>query len=192
MVKDYRIVAKVRNNRILSLIEAEGSRSAMAFCKARGLGYAQVAALIAMKLAPKGARGEWLKIAIDLATALRVQPDELFNARQMQGGNAATITRHVNETELSLESTTIEDRLLPSPDSAVTARVDVEHLMGCLTPCYRRVVEMAYGLNGQGGEMTFREIGAEIGVSGERIRQMLAKAMRKMRHPSNAGAYYHG
>lgn len=192
MSKDYRIVAKIRNNRILTLIEAAGFQSAYAFCKARGLHYSVIAQLIAMKAAPKGRRGEWLKSTIDLATALRMQPEDLFNARQMRGGNTTTITREVDETELSLESTSIADRLLASPDSAVTARVDVDRLMERLSPRQRRVVELSYGLNGQ-GEATLREVGDELGVGPERVRQILAVAVRRMKHPDNcAGEYLHG
>lgn len=190
MSKDYRIVAKVRNNRILSLIEAAGFRSAYAFCKARGLHYSNVCALIAMKDSPLGKRGEWLKGTIDLATALGVQPEDMFNARQKLGGNATTIVREVSENELSLESMTIEDRLLPSPDASVTARVDVNRMMECLSPRERKVVELSFGLNGQ-GEATLREVGDEIGVGPERVRQLLARAFRRIRHPSNTGSGYH-
>lgn len=193
MSKDYRIVAKIRNNRILSLIEAAGFQSPYAFCKARKLNYSAICELISMKASPRGRKGEWFKVTIDLATALRVQPDELFNARQLQGGNATTIiTRELDEAELSLESTSIEDRLLPSPDSAVTARVDVDRLMERLSPRERRVVELSYGLNGQ-GEASLREVGAEMGVGAERVRQILARAFRRMKHPGNcAGEYLHG
>ena len=189
MSKDYRIVAKVRNNRILSLIEAAGFSSTNAFCKARGLSMSGVCALIAMTDSPLNQRREWRKLAVDLATALGVQPEEMFNARQKMGGNATTIVREVSETELSLESTTIADRLLPSPDAAVTAKVDVDRMLDCLSPRYRKVVEMHYGLNGQ-GEATLKEVGDEIGVSVERVRQMVAKAFRKIRHPAISGAGY--
>ena len=50
-----------------------------------------------------------------------------------------------------------------------------------------RVIVMRYGLDGHAG-MTRKAIGKEFGVSGERIRQIEAKAMRRLRHPSRSRA----
>ncbi|MBI2755095.1 MAG: sigma-70 family RNA polymerase sigma factor [Chloroflexi bacterium] len=53
-----------------------------------------------------------------------------------------------------------------------------------LTPRERRVIERRFGLVGNEGTLT--EIGREIGVTRERIRQIENKALRKLRHPSRA------
>lgn len=186
---DYRIVAKVKNNRILTLIEQAGYSTIAEFCRANGLIPSAVSALVSMREAPRGVNG-WYKGTIDLATALRVQPDELFNARQLTGGNARTITREVDETELSLDHISMNDRLIAPPDEAVTAKVDVGHMLDALKPRERKVIEMLFGLGEYCGTSTLAEVAADIGVSVERARQIEMKALRRMRLPSVSGNAY--
>ena len=64
-------------------------------------------------------------------------------------------------------------------------RVQVESVLNTLTPRERRVVELRFGLEGD-KLYTLSEIGAELGVTRERIRQIETKALRKLRHPSRS------
>jgi hypothetical protein len=186
VMKDYRIVAKVKNNRIVSRIEAAGFSSVSAFCIAHNLSKSDVGELIAMKVAPVGRRG-WGKTVLNLASALHVEPEALFNEKQFAGNaHSGLIVREVDDPTISLENTSIEDRMLPSPDEAVTAKIDAQHFMECLSPRERLVVEMSFGMNGH-LESTLDEIALQIGgVTRERARQLLFKSLRKMRHPSRA------
>jgi len=61
----------------------------------------------------------------------------------------------------------------------------VEGLLKTLDPKHRRVLELRFGLV-DGRCWGLREVGAEFGVSTERIRQIEAKALRKLRHPSRS------
>lgn len=61
----------------------------------------------------------------------------------------------------------------------------IEQALGSLTPRERRVLRLRYGLEG-GREYTFSEIGETLGVTRERARQLEAKALRKLRHPSRS------
>ncbi len=69
--------------------------------------------------------------------------------------------------------------------SLVMLRLQVEGVLNSLTPRERRVVELRFGLEGD-RLYTLSEIGEELGVTRERIRQIEAKALRKLRHPSRA------
>ena len=82
----------------------------------------------------------------------------------------------------------IEDENAPDPDASISLlmlRLQVEAVLNSLTPRERRVVELRFGLDGD-KLYTLSEIGEELGVTRERIRQIEAKALRKLRHPSRA------
>jgi RNA polymerase primary sigma factor len=67
------------------------------------------------------------------------------------------------------------------------ARVHVvQTLLGVLDERERRIVELRYGLDG-GGPRDLAEVGKEIGVTRERVRQIEARVLSKLRHPSMAG-----
>ena len=94
----------------------------------------------------------------------------------------------VGEEQDGLLSDFIEDEDAPDMDAAaslVMLRLQVEGVLNSLTPRERRVVELRFGLEGD-RLYTLSEIGEELGVTRERIRQIEAKALRKLRHPSRA------
>jgi len=67
------------------------------------------------------------------------------------------------------------------------ARVHVvKTMLGVLDDRERRIVELRYGLDG-GGPRDLAEVGKEIGVTRERVRQIEARVLSKLRHPSMAG-----
>ncbi len=79
----------------------------------------------------------------------------------------------------------IEDETVMGPVDAASKQLLKEQLhdiLGSLSERERKVLEMRFGLNdGQG--RTLEEVGTEFGVTRERIRQIEAKALRKLRHP---------
>ncbi len=82
----------------------------------------------------------------------------------------------------------IEDENAPDMDEAATRtmlRLQMEGVLNSLSPRERRVVELRYGLEGN-RLYTLSEIGDVLGVTRERIRQIEAKAIRKLRHPSRS------
>jgi RNA polymerase primary sigma factor len=58
-------------------------------------------------------------------------------------------------------------------------------VLGSLTPRERKVLELRFGLE-DGRSRTLEEVGREFHVTRERIRQIEAKALRKLRHPSRS------
>jgi len=83
----------------------------------------------------------------------------------------------------------IEDRLAPAPievASLAMLRSEMEHVLDTLTPRERRVLQLRFGLV-DGQQRTLEEVGKRFGVTRERIRQIEAKALRKLRHPARRG-----
>ena len=94
----------------------------------------------------------------------------------------------IGEEEDSHLGDFVEDKEATSPADAASVamlRNDVEHLLDTLSPRERRVLQLRFGLI-DGHQRTLDEVGKRIGVTRERIRQVEAKALRKLRHPSRA------
>jgi RNA polymerase primary sigma factor len=82
----------------------------------------------------------------------------------------------------------IEDRTAPVPLDVATyqlLREQVDDVLDSLTGRERRVLRLRFGLD-DGQTRTLEEVGREFGVTRERIRQIEAKALRKLRHPSRS------
>jgi RNA polymerase primary sigma factor len=82
----------------------------------------------------------------------------------------------------------IEDRTTTAPAEAVSQqllREQVDDVLGTLSLRERRVLQLRFGLE-DGRSRTLEEVGREFNVTRERIRQIEAKALRKLRHPTRS------
>ena len=82
----------------------------------------------------------------------------------------------------------IEDHNAIQPVDSATRQLlkeQIEEVLATLTPREQRVIELRFGLT-DGRSRTLEEVGLEFKVTRERIRQIEAKALRKMRHPSRS------
>ena len=94
----------------------------------------------------------------------------------------------IGEEEDSHLGDFIEDRNIVSPAEAVISldlREQTESVLKTLTPREEKVIKMRFGV-GEGSEHTLEEVGQNFAVTRERIRQIEAKALRKLRHPSRS------
>jgi RNA polymerase primary sigma factor len=94
----------------------------------------------------------------------------------------------IGEEEDSHLGDFIEDRSAVSPAENVinlNLKEQTEALLKTLTPREERVIKMRFGI-GDGSEHTLEEVGQSFQVTRERIRQIEAKALRKLRHPSRS------
>jgi len=94
----------------------------------------------------------------------------------------------IGEEEDSHLGDFIEDRSTMPPAEAASLNLlkdQVEGVLLTLTPRERRVLQLRFGLE-DGRSRTLEEVGKEFGVTRERIRQIEAKALRKLRHPSRS------
>jgi RNA polymerase primary sigma factor len=94
----------------------------------------------------------------------------------------------IGEEEDSHLGDFIEDRAVVSPAEAVinvNLKDQTSHVLRTLTPREEKVIKMRFGLE-DGSEHTLEEVGQSFAVTRERIRQIGAKALRKLRHPSRS------
>ncbi len=94
----------------------------------------------------------------------------------------------IGEEEDSHLGDFIEDQKAVSPSDAVintSLKKEIEDILKTLTPREEMVIKLRFGI-GDGSERTLEEVGQIFSVTRERIRQIEAKALRKLRHPSRS------
>jgi RNA polymerase sigma factor (sigma-70 family) len=122
--------------------------------------------------------------------------DEIADDLAVSADRVATILRHaVTPASLSEQmghdgaaelGEMVEDQNAVSPfEFAASAMLtgEVSTMLGCLDKREREVLTLRFGIDG-GRSHTLREVGGRIGLTGERVRQIEAKAMAKLRHPT--------
>jgi len=94
----------------------------------------------------------------------------------------------IGEDEDSILGDFIEDRTTPSPAEAVMGlhlQDQTRKVLATLTPREEQVLRLRFGI-GERSDHTLEDVGTRFAVTRERIRQIEAKALRKLRHPSRA------
>jgi len=191
-VSDYRVKITVSNARIRRAVDAAGYSSVAQMCKVNRIIDVQAAfRLVNMKMSPLTKKGEWRKAVLDLADAVNMLPDDLFNERQKiisLGKN--TSSKDITESEMIAiaEQYVQDDRLEDLRDNSAIREIAEEQvtkllnneILDSLSPQQREVLEMRFGFDGSPGR-TLEEIGLKLGVHRERVRQIEAKALRRLR-----------
>lgn len=184
-MKDYRAELKIKNNRLLKRIEELGFASVRAFCTAFGLNYSLTINLICMSKPAHRSNGAPSRTVSELAAALSCNVEDLFNDRQWSANFKTTkTTLEVDDPFLSLDECT--NLSLPSPHEDLEMRDLVARGLQGLTDREKYVLASLYGLDGP--EQTLDDVGEVLRVTKERVRQIEAKAFRKIKHPSRLGA----
>ncbi len=123
----------------------------------------------------------------EIATAMETTPERIREIIRILP-QPMSLESSVGDEQDATLADFIEDENLPDMDevaSRMMLKTQVEGVLNTLSPRERRVMELRFGLEGD-KLYTLSEIGAELGVTRERIRQIETKALRKLRHPSRA------
>ncbi len=121
----------------------------------------------------------------ELADALDVVPKKVENMIKVSRRPLSLETPTDNEDD-SVLGDFIEDNEIPAPDVTATYNLLREHLetvMDSLPPREVRILQLRYGLL-DGQAYTLEEVGRKMGVTRERVRQIEAQALSRLRHPS--------
>ena len=126
--------------------------------------------------------------AAELAEELGSTEEKVREILQYSGGTVS-LEAPVGEEEDSKFGDFLADEGVQSPYDHVVEEMlkkDLNTVLSQLAPREREIIEQRFGLNG-GEPQTLEDVGKTFGVTRERIRQIEAKALRKMRHPVRAG-----
>lgn len=190
-VNEYRIKVTVRNNLILNAIEGAGYKSVSEFCRSVGIHKTALTELIAMRTPPINQSGEFSDNAKALMEELCVLPTDLWTTEQLtlklkRNSAQRDVSSEGMRAALGMHAEELLELMLPdAPDEAVLKHEMVsvvEEQLESLTPREASVLRMRYGIGCE--EHTLDEIGDKFDITGQRIRQIEAKALRKLKHPS--------
>lgn len=121
----------------------------------------------------------------ELAEALEVPPKKVENMIQV-ARRPLSLETPTDDEEDSVLGDFIEDDEAPPPDETATYNLLREHLdevLDTLPPREVRILQLRYGLL-DGQAYTLEEVGRKMGVTRERVRQIEAQALTRLRHPS--------
>jgi RNA polymerase primary sigma factor len=123
----------------------------------------------------------------ELADEMAISPERVPELMSL-GGQPLSLETPVGEEEESTLAEFIEDEITPNPISLAAHTLmeeQVEDALESLTPREARVLRLRYGLE-DGEDYTLEQVGEKLGLTRERIRQIQAQALRRLRHPSRS------
>jgi RNA polymerase primary sigma factor len=123
----------------------------------------------------------------EVAEEMGITPDKVREIVKVSQ-DPVSLETPIGEEEDSHLGDFVEDTQAIAPSDAASLTMlhnEVEDILDTLTPRERRVLQLRFGLI-DGHQRTLEEVGKRFGVTRERIRQIEAKALRKLRHPSRS------
>lgn len=184
-MNEYRLKITVRNNLLLSAIEAAGYKTQTEFANAAFLSVSRVNNLIALREPPIGPSGDFTPTAKKVMEALGAAPSDLWTDAQLY----IKLRRNSASAEVNAESikSLMGESLRPiqieAPDDfaeRLEATEVVKDAIRGLTSQQAFVLRERFY-----GEKSLEEVAERMGLTRERIRQIEMKAMRRLRHPVN-------
>ena len=123
----------------------------------------------------------------EIGRAMEVHPERVEEILKISQ-EPVSLETPIGEEEDSHLGDFIEDRSAPAPADAASFQLlkeQIQDVLDTLTNRESRVLQLRFGLE-DGRSRTLEEVGREFGVTRERIRQIEAKALRKLRHPTRS------
>ena len=123
----------------------------------------------------------------EIGRAMEVNPEKVEEILKISQ-EPVSLETPIGEEEDSHLGDFIEDRSAPAPADAASFQLlkeQIQDVLDTLTDRESRVLQLRFGLE-DGRSRTLEEVGREFGVTRERIRQIEAKALRKLRHPTRS------
>jgi len=123
----------------------------------------------------------------EVAKVMGIEPEKAHDIVKI-AQDVTSLETPVGKEEDTRLKEFIEDETTLSPFEAASRELlkgHIDEVLQSLNPRERKVLELRFGLK-DGRTRTLEEVGKEFGVTRERIRQIEAKALRKLRHPSRS------
>ena len=182
-MKDYRLEIKIKNNYLYEKMQEQGISTAAELARVVGLGPSVIGDILNLKVTPYTNKGTVRSSIQSLCDFFSCNPEDLFPAQHIFDPltvNQGAIQANIGEL---MSSNLLESAHNPDLLVEITEQKEaLEKTLDQLTSREKKVLEVRYGL-GDEEACTLKEAGIKFGVRAERIRQIEAKALRKLRHP---------
>ena len=196
--RDLRLEMRVKNNVLWRAIH-DLYPTVSAFCRTHDLYQTEVGKLISFKASPFTKAGEYRVVTMRLSEILGITQTELFPpklyANMLEIGSFKAV--EVSSFAALPRATQKEIRMLPAPaeqiPDVICMRADhqekskeaINEALEKLSYLEREVIKLRYGLN-DGNTCTLNEVGHTLRTTREHVRQIEAKAIRKLQQPSRS------
>ena len=181
-MKDYRIKITIRNDRLLNAIENKNIPSVRQFCKLYQLDYNRVVQIISGKVKPLNDLGRPIGLVEQIIDILDISLEDAFTERQLKGFAKTNYEISVAEKELKQLVNPVKNQEQKIIEKDVRLKI-LEAFSKRLGPREEKLIRLRYGFGGE-KEHTQHEIAEIFKISHARVGQILAKAERKLKHPS--------
>lgn len=124
----------------------------------------------------------------EIAAEMDISPEKVGDLMRLASMRTDSLEKPVGSEGQSQLGDLIKDEVSRTPEEEATEAMlkwAVKETLATLPPRERQVIELRYGLD-SGYDQTLEEVGAEIGVTRERVRQIEQKALAMLRHPSRS------
>lgn len=189
-MKDYRLEIKIKNNYLFTKMQEYGIKNAAQLAEAIGSNPTSISRYLNLLVPAYEKNGRLTKIAKKLCDFFSCSVEELFPAEHLENAlDKNIVVTEKNKHEL------LPSRMLETNDPSI-ALIEQEVAQGvnqviskALNVKEQKVIALRFGLEDEKPH-TLDQVGELFGVSRERIRQIEAKALRKLRHPRNQDLFY--
>ena len=191
-MKDYRVEVKVKNNYLFKLMESYGLSNGAELSRASGLDQTSISKVLNLKAPALTKTGKPTATAQTLCAFFSCSVYDLFPPQHIND----PLQTNSGSIEANMAELTSSNLLAGGTDPLqIVSDGDVVDLVaaavGKLTSREKTIVDARFGLNGE-GEKTLVQIGKELNLSSNRVRQIEQKAIRKLRtNPTASLAYAH-
>jgi len=184
-MKEYNMQVKIRNNYLLTLMRERGIGNAAELARICDIGSGDAALIMGFKETPYRKSGVLRSYVERVCDALGVSVDALYPPQHL----SSALETNISETELSFDDVQLLQHRPQNEESAEMLAIEsdkrnaVDSVLSTLGEREESILRMRFYEG-----LTLDEVAERCGVTRGRIRQIEAKALRKLRHPQHNAA----